>query len=95
MKHTPGPWKAVNNGPHWNNKAIDNIEIQHGIDGECVVDHVYKLSDANLIAAAPDLLRALEPIANAEKDPTLKGYWRVTDLFVETALVAISKAKGE
>lgn len=33
MKHTPGPWKVVNAGPHWNNKATTNFQIQYGADG--------------------------------------------------------------
>jgi len=49
---TPGPWKVVNAGPHWNNETTDNYQIQYGEDGECISDHVYELADAHLIAAA-------------------------------------------
>ena len=91
MKHTPGPWKIK--------KDLGGYLDLFGEDGDKILISKFRLinqeANAALIAAAPDLLRALEPIANAEKDPTLKGYWRVTDLFVETALVAIAKAKGE
>ena len=91
MKHTPGPWNIK--------KDLGGYLDLFGEDGDKILISKFRLinqeANAALIAAAPDLLRALEPIANAEKDPTLKGYWRVTDLFVETALVAIAKAKGE
>ena len=54
-EHTKGPWKAVNNGD-----TVDNWDIYWSDDGECVVDHVYTEADARLIAAAPDLLEALQ-----------------------------------
>lgn len=58
--YTPGPWRAVDRGAHWNNPSITNWEIHWSEDGECVVDHVYEEADANLIAAAPDLIEALK-----------------------------------
>jgi len=60
FKGTKGKWKAVNNGPHWNNKAIDNWEIHWSEDGECVVDHVYDQYDALLISKAPEMLEMLK-----------------------------------
>ncbi len=68
MKHTKGPWKAVNNGPHHNNPDITNFEIQFWEDGECVVDHVYEKADAHLIAAAPDMFDVLIDILHHEQD---------------------------
>lgn len=61
-KHTPGPWEAINTGPHWNNDKISNWTIQYGDSGEHIVDHVYSEEDARLIASAPALLEALEDI---------------------------------
>lgn len=61
-KHTPGPWKAVNAGNHWNNPAIENWIITYGPDGEQIVDHVYEKQDAMLIASAPALLAALKEL---------------------------------
>jgi hypothetical protein len=103
MKHTPGPWKVVANGPHWNNEAITNYEIQYGDIGECIVDHVYEEADTHLIAAAPDMLEALE------LSLWLKDLWMMPEDIEEchlgeaqamsqlyTAIVnAVAKAKGE
>jgi hypothetical protein len=69
FKGTKGTWKAVNNGPHWNNKTIDNWEIQWSEDGECVVDHVYDQYDALLISKAPEMLEMLERIVQSELTP--------------------------
>lgn len=73
MKHTPGPWKVVNAGPHWNNKATTNYQIQYGDDGECISDHVYEAADAQLIAAAPDLLAVCENLV------MLKDLWLIPE----------------
>jgi hypothetical protein len=42
----------------------DWIEIIFNDDEECVVDQVYELSDAHLIAAAPEMYEALSNIEN-------------------------------
>lgn len=59
FKGTPGPWKVNVIGQHWNNKSLTHLEVTFGNDGECVCDTVYQMADANLIAAAPELLEAL------------------------------------
>ncbi|MBN1085590.1 hypothetical protein JNO12_12650 [Erwinia aphidicola] len=58
-KFTPGPWKVNEIGQHWNNKSLTHLEVTFGAYGECVCDTVYLRGDANLIAAAPDLIEAL------------------------------------
>lgn len=60
FKGTSGEWKAVNVGKHWNNKEIDNIQIQYGNDSECISDHVYCKYDALLISKAPEMLEMLK-----------------------------------
>lgn len=60
FKGTPGPWKVKTIGLHWNNKSLTHIEVTFGMEGECVCDTVYEMADANLIAAAPELLEALQ-----------------------------------
>lgn len=101
-KHTPGPWRVENLGPHWNNPDITNFAICWSVDGERVVDHVYEEADANLIAAAPELLEALVAMrtmmdAGAQPrklDEALS--WRENDNLARRLCdEAIAKATGE
>lgn len=101
-KHTPGPWKVFNAGPHYNNQAIDNLQIQYGEDGECISDHVYTQADARLIAAAPELMEALE---RSDKQMEMAGECIEAGRYDEALLhvrsmtrqrrAAIAKARGE
>lgn len=59
FKGTPGPWSVNEKGQHWNNKSLTHLEVIFGEDGQCICDTVYQREDANLIAAAPELLEAL------------------------------------
>ncbi|MFS9649376.1 hypothetical protein [Enterobacter hormaechei] len=86
MKHTPGPWSVNVIGQHWNNKSLKHIEVTFGQDGECICDTVYNPSDAKLIAAAPDLLEALQLFIDAQILP---------EYHQGVARAAISKALGE
>ena len=56
---TPGPWTVGN--PESINHTYP---VYYGKDQECVCDVVYNKADAELIAAAPDLLHALEHAAH-------------------------------
>jgi len=79
-QHTPGPWQVCDY--ELGLKAISTPNIKHYIATE--ID----AADARLIAAAPDLLAALQSIA--EIGPSLD--------FVgvrEFALAAIAQATGE
>ncbi|WP_236547270.1 hypothetical protein [Enterobacter roggenkampii] len=94
MKHTPGPWSVNVIGQHWNNKSLKHIEVTFGQDGECICDTVYNPSDANLIAAAPDLLEALQNatrVLEAGKNVKFPD-WIET---IQKSKAAISKALGE
>lgn len=94
-KYTSGPWKAVNNGKHWNNSSIDHWIITFNEDGEQIVDHVYEESDAHLIAAAPELLEALEKLHSKILGATgMYGDYYLSPDF-NSATTAIKKAKGE
>lgn len=85
-KHTPGPWKKV--------FASNNFEVQNSI-GKCVADawsydidedQDQMTANANLIAAAPDLLEALEAVyMMSTRNPEA---W-------DMARAAIARAKGE
>lgn len=56
-KHTPGPWKAVELEIP---VGFARFEIHYSEDGECVAEVVHQEANAKLIAAAPDLLEALQ-----------------------------------
>ncbi|MDV5861362.1 hypothetical protein QM298_10625 [Pseudomonas mendocina] len=61
-KHTPGPWIAREvSGAGWPGQR--GFAIDFNADQEQVVDFVYEEADAKLIAAAPDLLDALESLS--------------------------------
>ena len=92
FKGTPGPWVVNEIGQHWNNKALTHLEITYGEDGECVCDTVYQREDANLIAAAPELLEALQRCESVLSNIPLE-VCDVEDLLY--AREAIKKALGE
>jgi hypothetical protein len=94
-KHTPGPWKIA----HPYTTEWDGCEIQFGSDGECVTDYVYSEADAKLIAAAPEMLEALEEILNLEIKH-MGDYWSGDEGYdvgdvQDLCKAAIGKAKGE
>jgi len=81
--HTPGPWK---HDPTWG-------IIKHGKSEICAL-HSGNLANANLIAAAPDLLSALEFLLAdyiAINGENLTG----SSVPADKAREAIRKAKGE
>ena len=90
-KHTPAPWSLeVRRGEKW------DIDSDSGI----LVAETYSPNDALLIAAAPDLLEALELIVMERawyRSERPEGY-NIEDrlnAWEETARAAIAKAKGE
>lgn len=76
-KHTPGPWRTEHAGGEW--QVV-------GSDGLCVTSGIICEADANLIAAAFDLLAVAHAVAEhfAGTDATLG----------EEACAAIAKAEG-
>lgn len=58
-KHTPAPW-IVREVAHSNVPGQRAFAIDFNEDQEQVVDWVYEEADAKLIAAAPDILKALQ-----------------------------------
>lgn len=117
-KHTPGPW-IVRESPKPNIEGPElRLSIKHtspGRDGaefcEIVAGHVTAEADAiaranaRLIAAAPDLLAALESLVKWMDDSGLSSttpggvgqfHYEGTEYSVVTdARTAITKAKGE
>lgn len=85
-KHTPGPW--VYSG--LNNKADVSATIFSGKTGDLVGSIITSQANANLIAAAPDLLSALRDIMAIETGPWVIGYQHLE----KKARAAIAKAEG-
>lgn len=96
-KHTPGPW-TVN--PHFNHGAEVrslasvawcSVASTHGASGSQVIDVAEARANARLIAAAPDLLEALEAahgylvMMGTDHADHIRGVCRA----------AIAKAKGK
>ena len=83
-KHTPGPWVFVS--------TPNDDDFSHEIMDVCALyrnGNPQRVADARLIAAAPDLLEALEY--------TLKCLMQtdVGEAHYQPAIAAIAKARGE
>ena len=98
-QHTPGPWRAVpptraGNGLAWRDIVSDGTAFAPSYVAEALD------CDATLIAAAPDLLAALqavwkffEPVyVSAMADDTERT---AQDELIDTVRAAIAKATGE
>ena len=97
MSHTPGPWTTKETG-----------YLNQMIDVEPSIGCVYGVGDkgqanARLIAAAPDLLAALEVLMGIVSDSNgVSGYHLNGDIAewdefdeINIAIAALAKAKGE
>lgn len=95
-KHTDGHW-VVREVTHENVPGRTAYAIDFNEDQEQVVDWVYEKADALLIAAAPDLLEALEKMILAVENIGGEHVTSHQNLInqTENAYRAISKAKGE
>ena len=80
MEHTPGPWEADNG----------IVFSDFGTIATVIIDMVDKEANANLIAAAPDLLESLETLYDLFKSGDYPG---TEDL--DNAHAAIAKAEGK
>ena len=93
-KHTPGPWRNDNGVEISAGKCTSICGMRHPFDD------AEKMANANLIAAAPDLLAALELMVRAdqaiEREEGLcsdRILLRIAAL--DAAAEALAKAKGE
>lgn len=87
--HTPGTWKASDaSGRNW---QVVRIGDKDGMRRICTINNNLTAQKANaaLIAAAPDLLSALEKLVDGCK--TASHY----PLGYEAATTAIAKARGQ
>ena len=92
-KHTPGPWIAMNTfieGPWFLYRNKSNISA-------IPIASVNKELDAQLIAAAPDLLKGLNALVKEEllcEHEGLPEFQAVTTRRKNAAYKAIQKAEG-
>jgi hypothetical protein len=100
MKHTPGPWEIRGNEivattirPDWADENSDAGERLSVIDLRGALGGLDSVKDANLIAAAPELLEALEDIIEYAQDcASDKGEF---PFCIGVAKQVIKKARGE
>ena len=85
--HTPGPWEVMIDDAGF----IDFYRID--ANGETVGEALLGEADARLIAAAPDLLAALQALVVLD-DGNRSELWCWSEEF-EAARAAIAKATGE
>lgn len=89
-KHTPGPWEAsevnedVDDGFFGNAVVIMHEDDEDYLPGHVTISSCQPKSDANLIAAAPDLLEALEGMLDECNGDE-----------IDKARAAIKRARGE
>ena len=83
-EHTEGPWRFRRDEI---GKRIGSIGKADGSEVVTTVEYWIKESNANLMAAAPDLLEALEKIVLEFEGYASDG--------LDLAIAAIAKAKGE
>lgn len=65
--HTPGPWKAEDDGREVVVYAVEGSCRVASIELDNLDDRSHALRDARLIAAAPDLLAALKRVGCQEE----------------------------
>lgn len=96
-KRTPGPWVVDELVDGYDIHAPEaGCHVATASDCEMVWGAIGRKEDAHLIAAAPELLEALEDLLSAYQVILLgAGQDRMCREAVKATLAAISKAKGE
>jgi type VI protein secretion system component VasF len=101
MKHTRGPWIASEYGDYGDYDGKCRVILGEGGDIRTAVvlgfDTEENQANARLIAAAPDLLEALQRIneACAQIPEGLEGYLEHLSDAISDARKALAKATGE
>ena len=85
-KHTPGPWKTTKESTR--NQFVTDTKIRSADDSVVCVLHCNGEANARLIAAAPEMLEALEYIVAWNS-----GEWSA-EKARDMAKSAIAKARG-
>lgn len=92
-KHTPGPWSWGKDRCGLYGSGPDNEVLRYErYEGMWLHYCESKNANANLIAAAPDLLQALDDLLRDAEDPMDKA---TTEYFRKQARAAMAKARGE
>ena len=100
LKHTPGPWMIAE--PEFGSNKTYVVTCEHEDEPtlqvlvqDCSLEQSRKMSNARLIAAAPEMLEALERITKLiETDNLIESHGRLMGSYLE-ACQAIEKARGE
>jgi hypothetical protein len=94
-KHTPGPWKGFSPGPYIVAATGKRVIAYCGVSEIGNIDMDENFANIRLIAAAPEMLEALEDVESKIVDYEAKRInWRPDD-FLFRVRAAIRKAKGE
>ncbi|SEJ99743.1 hypothetical protein [Achromobacter sp. NFACC18-2] len=99
-KHTPGNWTAgKTGGTVVSDQPLPNYTLNGGHDhvdyygGHLIAESIWRAEDARLIAAAPELLSALEQMLDAFVDDPLTHQY-TSGRAADAARDAIAKARG-
>jgi len=98
--YTPGPWRAdsemIQCQGKWQDENGEHFDWKYPRVLAHVVDDWDYRANARLIAAAPELLEALQGLANAlEATPGPRGVMELVPSQLENARAVIRKARGE
>lgn len=93
-KHTPGPWIV---GPRRKHKrtTLINLATRDGMDSGSTVAEVFLPQDASIVAAAPQLVEALDSLigwAVMRSDWAAAGKSEPTDHPIQRARAALKSA---
>jgi hypothetical protein len=88
--HTPGPWSVFK-------AATENGEFSINATGPYIAETIGGIAEeeanANLIAAAPDLLEALQSVVNAWEEPDL-GWEAAEKVHAAIAKATLTATRG-
>ena len=99
-KHTPGPWVVVGSRTKYvEARLVGSLMQEVAACGPTLADEGYgqqQEANARLIAAAPDLLEALQELCEIVEDAIEQKSAKDLDSFtLQPARAAIAKATGE
>ena len=92
-KHTPGPWDTGEDG--WIVESAKGWAVSHAVVFRGKHGEGEDFANARLIAAAPDLLAALEELTRTAASLVDYHDDPETEAAIDVARAAIAKAKGE